>query len=394
MWQPQYLTDRLATATEIVDLANAISDRNIVLWGLRPRIADLMEVGDLTAAEADINAYASGAASTRQPIFLWQAAVREAMLAIFQGRLDEGERLAQRALELGRQAEGQNLVAAFGGQLLVIRWLQGRIDELRPLIESSHKSQPSVALWTGVLAFIESESGNQQVARALFDQLAEDRFEAASREDSGLVVLVLCSLVCAGLGDGLRAEQLYDLLLPYDGRTIVVSEGVASIGAAALFLGMLSAAARRTDVAEMHYRDAIEFNGNVGGRPWLAFAQFELAGLLLSRRRTGDRREASDLLRRALGLARDTGMRRLQERIELFQRSHKRLSSERADGLTQRECEVLLLVADGRSTKEISERLVLSERTTARHITNIYAKIGARNRVEASAYARRYLGGT
>ena len=52
-----------------------------------------------------------------------------------------------------------------------------------------------------------------------------------------------------------------------------------------------------------------------------------------------------------------------------------------------------MLVAQGRSTHEISEQLVLSERTTARHITNIYAKIGARNRVEAAAYAMRHLAG-
>lgn len=244
MWQPQHLAERLATATEIVALATEMCDDNMVLWGIRPRIADLMELGDLPAAEADINAYERGAASTRQPIFLWQAAVRKAMLAIFQGRLDEGERLAQRALELGRQAEGQNLIAAFGGQLLVVRWQQGRLDELRALIESSHRSQPGVSLWVGVLAFIESECGNPTAARTLFDELAADRFDLATREDSGLVVLVLCSLVCASLGDGLRAEQLYERLLPYEGRNIVVSEGVASVGAASLYLGMLSAAAR------------------------------------------------------------------------------------------------------------------------------------------------------
>ena len=52
---------------------------------------------------------------------------------------------------------------------------------------------------------------------------------------------------------------------------------------------------------------------------------------------------------------------------------------------------MLRLVARGQSTREISEALVLSERTTARHITNIYAKIGARNRVEATAYALKRL---
>ena len=391
MWQPRHLADRLEAATEIIELAAAIGDDSIGLWGIRPRIADLMELGDVAAAEADISAYERGAAAARQPIFLWQAAVRKAMIAIFRGQLDEGERLAQRALELGRQAEGQNLTAAFGGQLLVVRWQQGRLEELRPLIEASHRNQPGVALWTGVLAFIESESGDQPAARVLFEKLAEDRFEAAAREDSGLVVLVLGSLVCSALGDGLRAEQLYERLLPYDARNIVVSEGVASVGAAALYLGMLAATARRLDDAERHFRDAIAFNRKCAGRPWLAHAEHELARLLLARRRTGDRREAAELLRKALGVARDAGMRRLQERIEQIQRSHRRLSAERPDGLTRRECDVLLLVAQGRSTREISEQLVLSERTTARHITNIYAKIGARNRVEASAYAMRHL---
>jgi DNA-binding CsgD family transcriptional regulator len=391
LWQPRHLDERLLVAGEIVELADAIGDPSIALWGIRPRIADLMELTDVAGAQADVEAYERGAAAARQPIYLWQAAVRKAMLAIFRGHLDEGERLARRALELGRQAEGQNLIAAFGGQLLVIRWQQGRTEELRGLIEASRRNEPHVPLWTAVLAFIEAEAGRRAEARARFEELAADRFEAASREDTGLVVLVLASLVCAALGDGIRAEELYERLLPYDGRNIVVSEGVASVGAAALYLGMLAATARRIDDAERHLRSAIEINERTGGRPWLAHAQFELANVLLTRRRTGDRRAAAELVRTALGIARDAGMRGLQERIEQIQRSHKRLAPERPDGLTQREQEVLLLVAGGHSTREISERLVLSERTTARHITNIYAKIGARNRAEATAYAMRHL---
>jgi len=55
--------------------------------------------------------------------------------------------------------------------------------------------------------------------------------------------------------------------------------------------------------------------------------------------------------------------------------------------LTPREGEVLRLIASGQSSREISLHLVLSERTVARHITNIYAKIGVRSRAEATAYA-------
>jgi len=57
--------------------------------------------------------------------------------------------------------------------------------------------------------------------------------------------------------------------------------------------------------------------------------------------------------------------------------------------LTPRETQVLCLIAAGRTSTEISSELSLSVRTVGRHITNIYAKIGARTRADATAYAIR-----
>ena len=57
--------------------------------------------------------------------------------------------------------------------------------------------------------------------------------------------------------------------------------------------------------------------------------------------------------------------------------------------LTARETEILGLLAMGRSSGEISHELTLSIRTVGRHITNIYRKIGARTRADATAYAIR-----
>ena len=59
------------------------------------------------------------------------------------------------------------------------------------------------------------------------------------------------------------------------------------------------------------------------------------------------------------------------------------------DGLTQREVEVLRLLAQGRSNSQISEELVVAEGTTRRHVANIYEKIGVANRAEATGYALR-----
>jgi ATP/maltotriose-dependent transcriptional regulator MalT len=55
--------------------------------------------------------------------------------------------------------------------------------------------------------------------------------------------------------------------------------------------------------------------------------------------------------------------------------------------LTQREAEVLALVAQGRSNREIAERLVISPKTAEHHVSQILSKIGARSRAEAAAFA-------
>ena len=59
----------------------------------------------------------------------------------------------------------------------------------------------------------------------------------------------------------------------------------------------------------------------------------------------------------------------------------------RPASLTARECEVLRLVAAGRTNREIATELVISEHTVARHVQNIFAKLGVPSRAAATAYA-------
>jgi DNA-binding CsgD family transcriptional regulator len=65
----------------------------------------------------------------------------------------------------------------------------------------------------------------------------------------------------------------------------------------------------------------------------------------------------------------------------------RRASSPKPYGLTEREVEVLRLVAAGRSNREIAAGLVISEHTVARHVQNIFGKLGVSSRSAASAFA-------
>jgi DNA-binding NarL/FixJ family response regulator len=55
--------------------------------------------------------------------------------------------------------------------------------------------------------------------------------------------------------------------------------------------------------------------------------------------------------------------------------------------LTARQLDVLRLVAQGRSDKEIATRLLLSEHTVHRHVANIYTRLGCSTRAAAVAHA-------
>ena len=57
--------------------------------------------------------------------------------------------------------------------------------------------------------------------------------------------------------------------------------------------------------------------------------------------------------------------------------------------LTARELEVLRLLVEGRSNREIAEQLFISNKTASVHVTNLLAKLGVHSRLEAAAMARR-----
>ncbi|WP_019125280.1 response regulator transcription factor [Peptoniphilus grossensis] len=77
----------------------------------------------------------------------------------------------------------------------------------------------------------------------------------------------------------------------------------------------------------------------------------------------------------------------LIERLERVYRDEKILSKDQGpdllETLTKREEEILTELVKGMTKKEIAEKLFISERTLYNHIANIYAKLGAKNLVEA-----------
>ncbi|MCX4996377.1 response regulator transcription factor [Streptomyces longwoodensis] len=79
--------------------------------------------------------------------------------------------------------------------------------------------------------------------------------------------------------------------------------------------------------------------------------------------------------------------RRLLERLSEPAPTPAPPPSEPPDGLTAREAEVLLLIAEGLSNHEIAQKLHVSTATVKTHINNLFAKIGIKDRAQAVRYA-------
>jgi len=71
-------------------------------------------------------------------------------------------------------------------------------------------------------------------------------------------------------------------------------------------------------------------------------------------------------------------------------RSQVRQAPQYPDGLTEREVEIMRLVAAGKTDREIGKELVISPRTAGNHVGHILSKIGANNRTEVAGYAIRH----
>jgi ATP/maltotriose-dependent transcriptional regulator MalT len=152
-------------------------------------------------------------------------------------------------------------------------------------------------------------------------------------------------------------------------------------------LGLLAHTMGDLDKAVEHFEDALAFCRRSGYRPELAWTCYDYANILYDK---GQNEKPLALLDEALAISSELGMKPLIERITALQ-ERASLQPPKAPmysgALTQREVEVLRLIAAGKSNKEISAELVLSVRTVERHIENLYLKLGVHNRSEATGYA-------
>jgi DNA-binding NarL/FixJ family response regulator len=304
----------------------------------------LLAKGRWAEAEAELRA-AIRMAEGAGPASSAEALARLADLRLRQGRLEEAEallpeggggRAAARTAARLRLARGEPAVAAG----LLERSLE---DDGRPGIHGERHLRAAAALETLVAARL--ALGDQDAAAAAAARLAG--LAAADADGRGQVAAMAAQAaarVAAAEGRPEEARRLLERALRlFSGNDLPHETALARVELARVLAGVnpqLAVAEART-----------------------ALAAFERLGA------AGDA-DAADALLRSLGATGRTGPKR-------------------AGVLTRREQEVLRLIGLGLSNPEIAQRLFISRKTAAHHVSNVLAKLGVRNRAGAIVYATR-----
>jgi DNA-binding NarL/FixJ family response regulator len=152
--------------------------------------------------------------------------------------------------------------------------------------------------------------------------------------------------------------------------------------------GILAASRGDHEGARRLLEDAVDRFQQSGAPFELAQARIELATSLVALARSDEAaHEAGAALESLQELGADVEAERARRLLDAFSRDTTGRSP--LAGVTPREREVLRLLAEGLTNRQIAERLVVSEHTVHRHVTNILRKLGLSSRTAAAAQAVR-----
>jgi ATP/maltotriose-dependent transcriptional regulator MalT len=294
----------------------------------------LMMRGEWREAEGEL-AWASGELTTLRPPLAGYARARFAQLRVRQGRLKDA----------------RALVAQAGAHVLA------------PLVQAElalDEDDPSAALGYAE-RYLRGLGSEQPIeSAAALELLVPIRIRLGELPSARAAHAQLATIAEAVATDSLQAAERH--------------------GAARIAL-----ADRDLDTACRAFEDALHLYLRSVAPLQAAQARLELAGALAAQGRSAAGLEHALTARITLD---DLGAERAAKQADMVvAKLGGRSAAAKRAGMTAREVEVLTLVAEGLSNRQIAERLVVSEHTVHRHLANIYVRLGVSSRAAAVALA-------
>jgi DNA-binding NarL/FixJ family response regulator len=326
---------------------------------------------DVAAAAADMR---RAAQACGQPVFGFVGACVEQGLAYLRGDFAAAERWADIALRTGDLFGADDTEGSNGVQMFMIRRETADLKRFGGFVDGS---ETFAGRWVpGLLALYTELKCERGMTRAL-NQLLSRNLGDRTDEAQWPMELVFMVEAALELGNREAVRALRPFVARYAGKNMVAGQFVALFGSADRYLARMAALEGDDRAAERHFGAALGMDRSMGSVVHVTETLARHALFAASRARSEEARRLAD---EARAIAAPIGQTRIVDLVDS-------LLTVGPDGLTDREVEVLRLLAEGLSNRAIGQRLYISTNTAANHVRNILLKTGAANRTQAAMYA-------
>jgi hypothetical protein len=311
IWMPDDVDQRLAESAEALVIAESLDDPVARFWALFYRAIVAAEAGDRALLDECAARVPVEAGATRQPMLLWSSTYARSWQAALAGDVEGAEALTNEALELGMATGQPDALSIYGGQMVDLRWHQGRDAELVELIEQMVEATPEIDSFQAALARIYADIGRTADAAALLAAGAADGF-AHPFDPLATTTISLWSETAVQLADAAAARILVDRLGDFADQ--VVCSGVNIFGSLDHYRGALRSVLGEYDEAERLLCRGLAAHEALGAPFFVARSCLELARMHRERGGPGDDAAAASYADRALDLARRFGFATVERR--------------------------------------------------------------------------------
>lgn len=285
---------RQALADELVGEAGRAGSRGHLLMGLLYQTVNLFLAGRPHARRRLGELRAELGRGEHLAVGYVVAAI-DVMLAIRAGQLAMAEQLAQDCLECGRKAGYEAAGAWHAAHLVAIRWYQGRLSELLPLLNDLVDSPALCAVdnsFYAARAVAAAAAGDHPTATHAMGALLQPTLGDLPRSGSWLATMYGFAQAAHLIGNEPAAGTAYRLLSPYANRPAMASLAFTCFGSVQHALGVAALTTADLDRAVQHLRRAVRCNLALGHWPAVLYSRLRLADAL-DRRATPDDKAAA-----------------------------------------------------------------------------------------------------
>jgi hypothetical protein len=298
---PEHVSARRELAVELTKASFRTERHSDLLMGLLWQTADAYCAGDPHAGRL-LGELKDHLAQRDHLAVGFVASAIDVMLAIRAGRFADAEALAAVCASRGAAAGDADHAWWSGAQLVTIRWYQGRLTELLPMLDDRVHSPVLSAVdnsAVAALAVAAALSGDRPRAASALAALCGSDLAALPRSSSWLVTMNGVVEAAYLLEEPDVAVRAYQLLRPHAHLPMIGSLGVTCFGSVQHALGVAALTSRQLDLAVEHLTAAVQHNLALAHWPALVASRQRLAQAHALRGSPGD----ADAARRELDAA-------------------------------------------------------------------------------------------